>query len=219
MLPFLAARSPGGRVGRQIERYAAALERLYDAIGRVTGARIIVDSSKLATHGFLLRKIGLDLRVLHLIRDSRAVAFSWQRPPSWGHLFPTHSVPTFSATGSSVRWLMYNAQVSLLGRQGLPYLRLRYEDLVRDPMGTVDRVLEWLRIPPEHRAIPFVAADEVFLAPCHTVDGNPIRFRRGAVRVQADERWRTQLSRRDRTLVTAATLPGLVRYGYLPFKP
>jgi hypothetical protein len=38
------------------------------------------DSSKLVSFGYLLRRVeGLDVRILHLVRDPRGVAFSWQR--------------------------------------------------------------------------------------------------------------------------------------------
>ena len=53
---------------------------LYRAIATVTGARVIVDSSKLPSYLAVLRGVdGLDVRTVHLVRDPRAAAFSWQR--------------------------------------------------------------------------------------------------------------------------------------------
>src|SRR4028119_1802817 len=56
------------------------LERLYRAIQRVSGAGVIVDSSKRFSYAVLLSLLPFgDLRVVHLVRDSRAVAYSWAR--------------------------------------------------------------------------------------------------------------------------------------------
>ena len=57
-----------------------ALERLYRAIAVVGDTRVIVDSSKAPSTAFVLRAMPvLDLRLVHLIRDSRGVAYSWNK--------------------------------------------------------------------------------------------------------------------------------------------
>jgi hypothetical protein len=56
----------------------ARLRRLYVAIGEVTGCRVIVDSSKNPSYGYLLAHAGVgELDVLHVVRDARAAAYSW----------------------------------------------------------------------------------------------------------------------------------------------
>jgi len=46
-----------------------------------TGARVIVDSSKVPTGGAaLFQMAGITPAVVHLVRDPRAVAYSWRRP-------------------------------------------------------------------------------------------------------------------------------------------
>ena len=53
---------------------------LYSSIMARTGCSVIVDSSKFASYGHLLASNpAFDVRVIHLVRDSRAVAHSWQR--------------------------------------------------------------------------------------------------------------------------------------------
>jgi hypothetical protein len=178
-----------------------------------------VDSSKIPSHAFLLRRVpDLDLRVLHLIRDSRGVAHSWRKlvekkvtegDPSF--------LPRYGLLESSARWLVYNAQTTALGRVGVPYRRLRYEDLVRDPMRTIGRILAMAGHPVGPDSLPFTAPDEVALAPNHTVDGNPMRFSTGTMRVRVDDAWRADMPTAERTLVTVATLPGLLSYGYRAF--
>ena len=54
--------------------------RLYRAIGEVTGARLIIDSSKVPSGAALLSHAGVEAHLLHVVRDPRVVAYSWQRP-------------------------------------------------------------------------------------------------------------------------------------------
>jgi len=65
---------------RQLTHYSEALEKLYQAIAEVTGKRLIVDSSKYPTYSYLLGLLPtIDLSIVHLVRDPRAVVHSWWR--------------------------------------------------------------------------------------------------------------------------------------------
>ncbi len=66
----------------RLEKYMARLERLYRAVQESTGSRVIVDSSKLPSYGYVLGMTpGIDLNVVHLIRDPRAAAYSGLKLP------------------------------------------------------------------------------------------------------------------------------------------
>ena len=55
--------------------------RLYRQLREVSAQQVVVDSSKLATYLVMLAHVpSVDLHVVHLLRDPRAVAHSWQRP-------------------------------------------------------------------------------------------------------------------------------------------
>ncbi|HRD62585.1 MAG TPA: sulfotransferase, partial [Nocardioides sp.] len=57
-----------------------AYTRIYKAVAEVTGSRVIVDASKGPAFGQALAGApGIDLRMLNVVRDPRAVAWSWQR--------------------------------------------------------------------------------------------------------------------------------------------
>ena len=79
---------------------------------------MVVDSSKIPTHTLLLaRSRELDVRVVHLVRDSRGVAFSNQK-----HVVkrvttgePT-LLPRYGALSSAVRYDLYNAANGALAR-------------------------------------------------------------------------------------------------------
>jgi hypothetical protein len=205
----------------ELGRYVEALQRLIGAIAAVAGARVVIDSSKLPTHTLLLQQAGrLDVRVVHLVRDSRGVAHSVRKQVTKSAsrgadtLLPRHGSVT-----SSLRYDLYNGAHHVLeareSRAGRTLLRVRYEDLVEDPR-------RWLRDVATHAGeplpveMPFLdeTGSQVCFAPNHLVDGNPVRFSHGWVPLRLDTAWRTDLAARERRAVTALTLPLLARYGY-----
>ena len=60
----------------------------------------------------------------------------------------------------------------------------------------------------------FLQQRALHLGPNHTVAGNPVRFRRGDVAIEADLEWRSRLETGPRRIVTALTWPLLLRYGF-----
>ena len=53
----------------------------------------------------------------------------------------------------------------------------------------------------------------VRLGPAHGLSGNPSRFKHGDIALRPDDRWREQMSRRDRIVTTAVALPQVLRVG------
>src|SRR5262249_11526864 len=77
---LLRARSRPETCAARLEDLPDVLARTYAAVAKATAARVLVDSSKLPTYGELLRHVpGIEVTVVHLIRDPRATAFSWMR--------------------------------------------------------------------------------------------------------------------------------------------
>jgi hypothetical protein len=201
----------------QLRRYLDLLDRLYTAVRQVSGRPLLVDASKHASHAFLLRHLrGVDLRLVHLVRDSRGVAFSWTKPIRRDEVVDSDTrMRTFTPLRMSARYLSYNLLFHLLRRLGVPTLLLRYESLVRDPAGQLTRVLDHAGRPPADGELGFIGDGWVDLSPSHGLSGNPMRFRSGRVPLQVDEEWRGRLDRRHRLLTMLSTWPLLLRYGYL----
>lgn len=199
-----------------VDAYAAALGRFYAELARVTGARILIDSSKFASHGSVLRLVpGITPYFLHLVRDPRAVAYSRQRPkdnPGRG------SMPTLGPFASGRAWLMQNLKAHQVLRRVDPdrQARIRYEDFVARPLPTLRAVTELLGEPPPPTTL--VEDGKVWLSTTHTAGGNPSRFRTGRVELRSDDEWLRVQNPAHRSVVTAVTLPLLLRYGY-PVRP
>lgn len=193
--------------------YAALLAPLYRAIAQVSGARLVVDSSKFPAEAALLPEVaGVRPYLLHLVRDPRAVAFSWSRPTPHpdrpGRIMSRHSTVV-----SSLRWLTWNALTELTapGYRDRRLL-LRYEDFVADPRGRIEALLRLAGLRTDDG--PFLDERTVRLTANHTVSGNPSRFRSGDVRIAPDDAWRERLPGRAWLIATAVSLPLLSRYDY-----
>lgn len=209
-----------GRRGRDgvLETYCAMLSRLYGAISAVSGCPVVVDSSKDPIYAFpLLATSNVELRLIHLVRDSRAVAHSVMRHRRRPH--PAGKdvwMRTMSPMQSSMHWNLRNALLHSWRLWGLKAMKVRYEDLATNPRETLRSIFARLtagagplELPNDHSA---------HMKETHTVYGNPVRFRVGQVEIRPDLEWRTALPCRDRRQVTALTWPGLVSYGYLTRK-
>jgi hypothetical protein len=201
----------------RLRRYLDLLERLYQAIRQVSGRPLLVDASKHASHAFLVRRLrGLDLRLVHLVRDSRGVAFSWTKLMRRAEVVDGDALmATDTPLRMGARYVSYNLLFHLLPRLGVRRLLLRYESLVGDPAGELTRVLDHAGRPPADGELGFVGDGWVELGPSHALAGNPMRFRSGRVPLRVDEEWRGQLRRRHRLLTMVSTWPLLLRYGYL----
>lgn len=198
--------------------YAEAFAAVYAAAAQVSGASVVVDSSKHPSTAYLLRLVdGLDLRVVHLVRDSRGVAYSW-----------TKSIKRPEATAGSAQaemyryppwraallWNTHNTAFAGLGRRGTPVWRLHYERLLAAPVGTVGDLADFLGADGSTIA-DFVSAQRVVVGPAHQIAGNYMRFTTGELALRRDDAWRTAMPAGARRTVTSLTAPLLVRYGYL----
>jgi len=201
----------------KLDRFSTMLADLYTSIRRVSGDRFLVDASKYVSYAYLMRNIpGLDMRVLHLVRDSHGVAYSWTRSnvrrPEVVH--KEEYMPTYHPARMAARWTAYNLMYEALPRLGVSTLRLRYESLVSDPTGELKRILRFVDEDPKDHDLSFVQNGEVELEPTHSCSGNPMRFRTGRVPLRHDTEWRGKMPKRDRAVVTALTAPLLSKYGY-----
>jgi hypothetical protein len=176
---------------RDVQAFREVLCRLYRAVRLVSGASLLVDSSKYASYGLLLAGVPeFDLRVLHLVRDSRAVAYSWLREKLMPEISTEVSLmPIKRPWRSAVFWDLENLGLHLLRRLARGYQVLRYDDLTARPCAVLSAALERVGIAAD---LEFLRGGRLDLGVNHTVAGTPIRFLRGEVPIQPDAEWRTR---------------------------
>jgi len=157
---------------------------------------------------------GSDVRVVHLVRDSRAVAYSWARKrrmpsPIGEQVFMPQSGPIETAT----KWLAWNTSLHVLAAARFPYLKLNYESFVADPRAVLQKLSAFadeVLVPSESE----LRGTEVKLGDHHIFSGNPMRATTGWMPIRLDSEWQTQLTTNQFAKVTALTWPLLGLYGY-----
>jgi hypothetical protein len=199
----------------RLERYARAMTDLYESIRSVSQCDIVIDSSKYPAEAFLLNFwADVDVYVVHLIRDPRSVVYSWQRKKIRPEIhWKTELMPRYSTGKIAAGWTTYNLAFHCLGLRNPRYIKVLYEDLVRDPQRELDRIIEWLGVDPSGTAA-LHTGNRIEFGENHTVSGNPIRFDRGEVALTEDRKWIRNMSRSKVALTTLLTWPLMLRYGY-----
>ena len=191
-----------------VSEYQGVVLRLLQAIAGVSARSTLIDSSKGAGYGWLLSSLpGIRLKVINLVRDSRAVANSWLNHHRLQTRRPFYP---WNATYAALGWDVEHAIAELMRRRAHAYVRVRYEDFARRPGAVLSELAGKLGI-----AVPDVSPEgEVLQAEAHMIAGNRTRFLKGPLKIEEDQRWKSELSALDAAKVTALTWPLLLRHGY-----
>jgi hypothetical protein len=220
-LPQLLAPRLSRRFRHDLERYSEVLGRIYGGIQEASGARLIVDSTIDPAYGFLLARAqdyveDLDVRLLHMVRDPRATAFSWTRWQYRRDRVDTDMYQRrFHPGVTAVRWMAYHLLTHLLARTTVPETRVNYEQVVSSPETAIRQIMAHADEPLDEADLGFLRPGEADLDTNHTVAGSLMRLKKGTLAVRQDDEWTRALPTRQRRLVTLLTLPFLSRYGYL----
>jgi hypothetical protein len=207
---FLSSRLHlSGAKSEEIHRYAEDNRIILDAV-RCRAKELgkpsvtwLVDSSKspyrlrwlAASHQF-------ELKVIHLVKDPRAFAYSMAKDSSG-------VMKAYRVVRAATRWQVENRLFDALSRQYLrsdQFVRLRYEQLAEGTEETLQQLAEWLRIP------SWSGASERFRGMNHGIAGNPARFESRGIKL--DERWRRELPVNLQRLAFRCGWQLTARYGY-----
>ena len=221
LTPFLPWTPPGVRT--ELDSFRHLLRATYRSLHRRTGCRLIVDSSKSPAYArILLGTPGIHFHLVHLVRDSRGVAFSLgkeRRRPGTSQsseLLDQRTAPVASALWSGAHLLTESLRPRAAG-----YVRVRYTDFVSSPVTEVVRVLRSVGLlgGGNGRGHPsdltHLTGRTLRLGTQHVLAGHPVRSATGEVELCEDVEWRRALAGPKRLLVSALTFPLLARYGYL----
>ena len=203
-----------GSFDAKLSEYIDGISRVYSSIQETVKPEFIIDSSKSPSYAMLLRQIPeIDLHYIHLVRDSRAVAYSRmvakKRPEI--HWKDEYTVVT-SPYKSALQWNLINSSLGLLKRNH-SYTLVRYEDFISNPKQEIMKIIDEIGM--KNKKITFIDGSIANLKVNHTISGNPVRFTVGDIELRLDERWRNGLSAKHRLAIEYISRPMLKRYRYL----
>jgi hypothetical protein len=184
---------------REIQARNSALIR---SISACTGKRIVVDTSKIAIRlKYLLRNPDIEISVVRLIRDGRAVALTYKDSAAFadaseqefrgGGMGITGDYPQLSMKEAAWEWRRSNEEAENVLKDIDParLIEVRYESFCRNPQEESSRIFSFLGVQPAD-------ALACYRNSIHHVIGNGMRLdtRREVV---LDERWREILTSKD----------------------
>lgn len=192
-------------------RYAEYTRALFGAIVAHSGAEAIVDSSKNPARALALSRVpGLEIRMVHLVRDVRGVAYSLRklsgRPQKGQQLRPGRLRDLrFAGTWAAVNYFCEQVRPLLPG----PSLFARYEDYTADPDELLAEAAKLLGV----NRIAFTSSAGELMKQGHQVAGNDARMR-PVQKISTDEAWRRQFGFLTQKGLYLAVLPLMLRYRY-----
>jgi hypothetical protein len=198
------------------QRNLALVETLHE----LTGAKIIIDSSKLALRAkYLLRADSLEIKIIRLIRDGRGVSLTYT--DEWNFADASNPALRAGGTGDIERkqqnrpmseaareWRRSNEAADALVKtlSTSQYLQVKYEDLCSNPDSVLQTICEFLKLDPARLVKNFRSVEK------HVV-GNGCRFDTTSD-IRLDDRWKTHLSKEDLQTFDAVAGDLNRKYGY-----
>jgi hypothetical protein len=196
----------------QFARYAEYTSALFNAIADLSGAAVIVDSSKSPARALALSRVpGLDVRMLHLVRDVRGVAYSLRKlsAPKPGEVKPKKFVRRnnlrFAGTWAIVNYFCERVRPKIPG----PNLFTRYEDYTSDPDSMLSAVADLIGV----TRIPYSTGADYLKTQGHQVAGNEGRMR-PVQAIATDETWRQKFGFGMQKGLYLLVLPLMIHYRY-----
>jgi hypothetical protein len=148
----------------------------------VDRTRYVVDSSKSPVRLKLLFMLHPDrVRVLHLVRDGRAVSASAMRRT---RLSVTQAAKTWKRDNQNL-----NVMLRTVAREQVH--KVSYEALCEDPASALAEICRFLDLAFSPSLLT------LWNRPVHNIPGNPMLFDRSRTTIRKDERWRRDLSPAD----------------------
>ncbi|MBI4787793.1 MAG: sulfotransferase [Chloroflexi bacterium] len=187
---------PGER--RQFQQLVARNMAFVASALKITGKTIFVDTSKDHLRARALKMLSpYDVRVIHLVRDPRGVTASKLRRGS-----------KLDARNTARQWVRLHTrlQKGLGAEMGSKYIRVRYEDLCREPRAVLKSLYAFCGADAEFEPSDFKSSP-------HHVVGNPMRLEKMSV-IKLDERWRELLTAEQQQVVWHVAGKLGAQYGY-----
>jgi len=211
------ALSPSWR--QRLARFQAVNAALVDSVCATAGARVVVDSSKVGIRlKYLLRNPALDVRVVRLVRDGRAVALTYTDPANFADATAAHLRGGGDGSGRdherlSMRDAAREWRRSVEEAEGLlaslpssQHTTVAYEMLCTNTDAVLRELWTFLGVPPHPFAPGWRRKNQ------HVI-GNGMRFD-ATEDVRVDERWRTALDEASLAVFEAEAGALNRRFGY-----
>ncbi len=190
----------------ELERFEKVNSALFESILDRSGASIICDSSKdISRLGSLLNCGSIHLVLVYLVRDPRAVGFSMKRK---GARTAESSRRKYQFLETVANWRkLHERMVGIQENVPIPYITVRYEDIIRQPERWISHILNLVGLQYESLQLERAGNNT------HYIEGNRIRFN-NSLNLVADTEYMEAISDQEWVEATSITEPYLSNLGY-----
>jgi hypothetical protein len=202
----------------EFREYSRHLVALFYAVSLSSGRSIIVDSSKSPCRAATLAGLqnAIDLRIIHLVRDGRAVCWSMMKKSrrQSDNRVSKKKNRFIAFMRTMIGWTATNLVAECIAKMGIGldhYLRIRYEDLIEDHEFFFERV-GTLTDESMHKPINVISSG-TGLKIGHMAAGNRLRMSKKVV-LRPDYDWCNHLPMRYKKLFDLICGLVLKHYGY-----
>lgn len=192
---------------------------LMECVLERTGKKVIVDSSKVGIRlKYLLRNPSLDVKIIRLLRDGRAVALTYVDPAQYadakdpnlrgGGMGGTRDNERLTIAAAAHEWRRSNeeAEIILHPMDRSRWIETRYENLCIDTVDTLNRLFSFIGVDPAKATTDFRSIE-------HHVIGNGMRLD-STSDIRFDTRWQTALHSPNLEIYKSVAGKMNERFGY-----
>lgn len=179
----------------------------YEIVKKVSGSRILIDSTKSPMRAARLLKENPSTaqKCIHLVRDGRGFLNSkltkqYGRARNGGESEKRGAISKLlikdkykiKVVHNSKLWLRNNlvAEAIALSLPSSQYIKIRYEDFCASPRKASKTLCDFIGVQYKDDMLNFRSTVN------HNIGGNPMKFRRESI-LKPDQKWRKTLSRQD----------------------
>jgi hypothetical protein len=176
---------------------------LVNTLQEITAAKVVIDSSKIALHlRYLLKSTDLNIKIIRLVRDGRAVVTSML-----GHGWDRGSrEQTINEAALTWRRAYESTERVLAGLPASQWIHVVYEELCANPEKVLRQIYQFIGLDHDDIVLNFRARQLHIL-------GNDMRLK-STSEIRVDERWRTKLSEEDLCIFDEVAGEMNLAYGY-----
>ena len=194
------------RKSGEFSKYCYYTYELFHAIRQVSGNSVIVDTSKRFSRALALSLVeGIDLKLIHLVRDARGVVHSWTKP---------YRSRRRGLLDASIRWNLTNGAFDLIRRflGDERVLVVRFEDLITEPTKALSQIGDFTNLNFGSVAGLLMNGDPLVLG--HMGIGNDFLRREKSVILRSKIDWPQKMPKDDQRRVWLLTARRMRYYGY-----
>lgn len=202
---------------QKLDIYISVFNSVYKTASDLSGSKLLIDSSKYPLHLLAMNQSSsINSRNMLLIRDPRAVAYSWTKPKVRTEIHhEVRLMPKYNVVRSALAWNVSNSLTKKVKNFSDYYRVQKYEDFIIEPLTQVNEIVDF------SMDSKIKINDDIFTdngsGELHRIAGNPLDSDKKNQEIKinpTDNKWKEKLSSRQKSIIKTICRLQMKEYGY-----